>query len=136
MCPPPLVFGAQKKPGLDRVKWLTSYLSERQISIRVGSTMSEYKTISCGVPRGSHLGPVFLSYLSTTFLLLLAFPLKFMLMALPCTMSTANSLYVQHIQLHRGRSIAPKSGLNLDMANLVMQSRDVDPCVDQQRNHA
>ena len=40
------------------IKWLTSYLSERQISVRVGSTMSEYKTISCGVPQGSHLGPI------------------------------------------------------------------------------
>ena len=50
-------------------------------------------------------------------------PLKFMLMTLPCTMSTANSLHVQHIQLYRRRSIALKSGLNLGMANLVMQRR-------------
>ena len=40
-----------------------------------------------------------------------------MLMTLPCTMSTANSLHVQHIQLYRRRSNAPKSGLNFGMAN-------------------
>ena len=38
--------------------WLTSYLSDRSISVRVGSTCSEHKAISCGVPQGSHLGPV------------------------------------------------------------------------------
>ena len=29
--------------------WLTSYLSDRSISVRVGSTCSEHKAISCGV---------------------------------------------------------------------------------------
>ena len=38
--------------------WLTSYLSDRSITVRVGSTCSERKTISSGVPQGSHLGPV------------------------------------------------------------------------------
>ena len=104
-------------------KWLTSYLSERQSSVRVGSTMSEYKTITCGVPQGSHHGPVlfivFINNLPST----VSIPTEIMLMTLPCTMSTANSLHVQHIQLYRRRSIAPKSGLNLGMANLVMQRR-------------
>ena len=37
-------------------KWLTSYLSERQISVCVGSTMTEYKW--CPRRQGSHFGPV------------------------------------------------------------------------------
>ena len=106
------------------IKWLTSYLSECQFFFRVGSTMSEYKTISCGVSQGSHLGPVlflvFINNIPSTVSIPTAW-LKFMLMTLPYTMSTANSLHVQHIQLYRRRSIAPRSGLNLSMANLVMQ---------------
>ena len=38
--------------------WLTSYLSDRSITVRVGSTCSEHKAFSAGVPQGSHQGPV------------------------------------------------------------------------------
>ena len=65
----------------------------------------------------------FVSYLSITFHQLWAFPLKSMPMTPPCTMSTANSRHAQHIQLYRRRSISPESGLNLGMANSVMQRR-------------
>ena len=104
-------------------KWLTSYLSERQISVHVGSTMSECKTISCGVRQGSQLGPVLFIVFINNPHPLWAFPLKFLLMTLPCTMSTANSVHVQHIQLYRRRLIALKSGVNLGMAKSVMQRR-------------
>ena len=74
------------------VKWLTSYLSERQISVRVGSTMSEYKTISCGVPQGSHLGPVlFIVFINT----------------LPSTVSIPTEIYADDTTLHHEHSKLP-----------------------------
>ncbi len=38
--------------------WLDSYLNGRTISVRVESTLSISRTITAGVPQGSHLGPV------------------------------------------------------------------------------
>ena len=71
------------------VKCLTSYLSERQISVRVGSTMSEYKTISWGVPQGSHLGPVlFIVFINN----------------LPSTVSTSTEIYADDTTLHHEHS--------------------------------
>ena len=74
------------------VKWLTSYLSERQISVRVGSTMSEYKTTSCAVPQGSHLGPV----------LLIVF-----INNLPSTVSIPTEIYADDTTLHHEHSKLP-----------------------------
>ena len=74
------------------VKWLTSYLSERQVSVRVGSTMSEYKTISCGVPQGSHLGPVlFIVFINN----------------LPSTVSIPTEIYADDTTLHHEHSKLP-----------------------------
>ena len=74
------------------VKWLTSYLSERQISVRVGSTMSEYKTISCGVPQGSHLGPVlFIVFINN----------------LPSTVRIPTEIYADDTTLHHEHSKLP-----------------------------
>ena len=74
------------------VKWLTSYLSERQISVRVGSTKSEYKTISCGVPQGSHLGPVlFIVFINN----------------LPSTVSIPTEIYGDNTTLHHEHSKLP-----------------------------
>ncbi len=38
--------------------WLRSYLRDRQLSVRVGTVLSEPHSINAGVPQGSHLGPV------------------------------------------------------------------------------
>ena len=74
------------------VKWLTSYLSERQISVRVRSTMSEYKTISCGVPQGSHLCPVlFIVFIKN----------------LPSTVSIPTEIYADDTTLHHEHSKLP-----------------------------
>lgn len=43
----------------DILKWLTSYLSERQQRVKIGNTLSEYTPINRGVPQGSILGPLF-----------------------------------------------------------------------------
>ena len=40
------------------LNWICSYLSERSISVRVGSRVSTATTVNAGVPQGSHLGPV------------------------------------------------------------------------------
>ena len=74
------------------VKLLTSNLSERQISVRVGSTMLEYKTISCGVPQGSHLGPVlFIVFINN----------------LPSTVSNPTEIYADDTTLHHEHSTLP-----------------------------
>ena len=40
------------------VTWISSYLMNRQISVKVRNTFSEFHPITRGVPQGSHLGPI------------------------------------------------------------------------------
>lgn len=40
------------------IAWLTSYISHRTMSVRVGHEFSESAALTAGVPQGSHLGPV------------------------------------------------------------------------------
>ena len=40
------------------LRWLSDYLSERKLVVRVDSTLSSPQLITAGVPQGSHLGPV------------------------------------------------------------------------------
>lgn len=42
----------------DAVAWFASYLSDRSISVRVGTNLSCPHKITAGVPQGSHLGPI------------------------------------------------------------------------------
>ena len=38
--------------------WLTSYLSDRTLTIRIGDLVSRQQRLECGVPQGSVLGPL------------------------------------------------------------------------------
>ena len=38
--------------------WLTSYLSDRTLAIKIGDVVSRHKRLECGVPQGSVLGPL------------------------------------------------------------------------------
>ena len=40
------------------VTWISSYLTNRQISVKVRNTFSEFHPITRSVPQGSHLGPI------------------------------------------------------------------------------
>ena len=40
------------------LRWLSDYLSDRKLVVRVDSTLSSPQLITAGVPQGSHLGPV------------------------------------------------------------------------------
>lgn len=46
-----------KKYGIEDIKWFRSYLSERFQAVKLGSHFSSFRSIGCGVPQGSVLGP-------------------------------------------------------------------------------
>jgi hypothetical protein len=46
-------------------KWFSSYISDRKQYVKIGETESSMKTMTCGVPQGSTLGPLlFLLYIN------------------------------------------------------------------------
>lgn len=62
-------FVAQKLHGLgihDPInRWIISYLTNRKVVVKIGTTTSEQKDISIGTPQGSVLGPlIFLLYVN------------------------------------------------------------------------
>lgn len=40
------------------LKWLSSYLTDRQLQVRVDGHLSASYKVKTGVPQGSHLGPI------------------------------------------------------------------------------
>ena len=51
--------------GQIAVQWFKSYLSDREQLVNIADTSSECRTVSCGVPQGSILGPLlFLTYVN------------------------------------------------------------------------
>ena len=48
------------------LQWLSSYISNRQFSVKIGGSYSHAHTINFSVPQGSMLGPVLFSYYVST----------------------------------------------------------------------
>ena len=46
-------------------EWFASYLTNRQQYVSLDNILSDYNTVSCGIPQGSVLGPLlFLMYIN------------------------------------------------------------------------
>ena len=74
------------------VSWISSFLTDRTIAVRVSSCLSSQHTISAGVPQGSHLGPVlFLVFIND----------------LPDHVNIPTELYADDALLHHTLSEAP-----------------------------
>ena len=51
--------------GQAALKWFDSYLGGRKQTVEISGVFSEFKTVTCGVPQGSMLGPLlFLMYVT------------------------------------------------------------------------
>lgn len=117
------------------LSWFHSYLSNRQQCVKVGSSTSQFKQITTGVPQGSVLGPIlFLLYVND--LPSVSTSLSSILFADDTTLLASHSCYQQLVQLlnyelkkiHRW-TVLNRLSLNVSKTFLILFSNrptDVD----------
>ena len=56
----PILLNKLRKYGADykTIKWIKSYLEEREQFVNIGTANSNMNQLPCGVPQGSKLGPL------------------------------------------------------------------------------
>ena len=69
----PVLLDKLSHLNIDRsvIDWICSYLSNRKQRVLANNSYSSYQSVTQGVPQGSVLGPLFISYMLTTSLKLL-----------------------------------------------------------------
>lgn len=57
-----LLLEKLKLYGFQNIDWFNSYFSNRRQCVKLGSVVSDSKSINCGVPQGSILGPTLFNF--------------------------------------------------------------------------
>ena len=46
------------------IEWIKAFLSDRQYKVRINSQFSRWYSVQCGIPQGSVLGLLFITYVN------------------------------------------------------------------------
>ena len=111
--------------------WIVSYLSNRSQFVSIGNTTSSSAVISCSVPQGSVLGPLFLLYInfsncSNLFDFHLFADDSNLFFAEPCLESLKTKVNLELKSIHNWLC-CNKLSLNIDKTNFHLKKSSLNP---------